>query len=387
MVPFGAEEYRNRLNRIREQMVMEKINLLFVTSPEGMCYLHGYQANWYQANSPEVWPSLSGTAVHVDHDKIIHFDFIDEKNLLKATSIVEDIRFYPTFSLDGLSFMVKELNKEGWLKGCVGLEIGSYRPKRTLNLAMESAFINHGCKVKDSTALLKNVRSIKSKQEIKYIEEAARIVEAGHLAVRACLKPGMSELDLAAELNYAMMKQGGEQAGLILALRSGPLASFHGMPTRRVIRHGDLVVMDPCGVVNRYHANQARAYYIGNPPKELISRYKIAGDAFKLFGETAGANIAIATANKVMRQYYEEHGIWELRDWVGGYELGLSFPPDWVGEFLFSVEDEEPVGYFHAGMVTNFESTLQTFLIDTFIYEESGARVLSKLEPELIVID
>ena len=37
--PFEPQEYTTRLNRIRELMSMEKIDLLYVTTPEAICYI------------------------------------------------------------------------------------------------------------------------------------------------------------------------------------------------------------------------------------------------------------------------------------------------------------------------------------------------------------
>ncbi len=80
------------------------------------------------------------------------------------------------------------------------------------------------------------------------------------------------------------------------------------------------------------------------------------------------------------------HASRHRRLWVGGYELGISFPPDWVGEFVFAAEDEAPEGVFRSGMVTNCESIFRPGLIDTIVYEKEGARRLSKTRPTLTVI-
>lgn len=385
-IPFTHEEYHARLQHVRAQMAQANLDVLFVTSPEGMCYLHGYQANWYQAQSLKDWPALTGTVVNVDHDHLIHFDFPYEQILLQATSVVTDIRFYPEESLQALNFLIKELHAVGWLSGRIGLEFWSYRPNRAISTMVEAAFIQAGCAVTDGSEILRQVRRIKSPQEIAYVEEAARILMIGHQAVQDCLRPGITELDVAGEMQRAMMHAGGEPAALLLSLQAGPLATIHGLASRRIIQAGEHIIMDPCGVVNRYHANIARGYFLGEPPRELVALYAAAGGAFQIFCETARAGEPVDKVKHVLRQYYQEAGIWDYRQWVGGYELGLSFPPDWVGDFSFTVEQDEPGKIFQAGMVTNFESVFHTALIDTVVYETQGTRNLSAITPELIVI-
>ncbi len=70
-----------------------------------------------------------------------------------------------------------------------------------------------------------------------------------------------------------------------------------------------------------------------------------------------------------------------------GYELGLSLPPDWVGDFYFNVTDTTGLDrVFEENMVTNFESIFSTSLIDTLLYGRDGTRVMSDVPLELICV-
>jgi hypothetical protein len=96
----------------------------------------------------------------------------------------------------------------------------------------------------------------------------------------------------------------------------------------------------------------------------------------------------VREVNARLRKYYEDTGLWsETHGWALGYELGLSLPPDWVGEFYFHLGDDLYLDrVFEPGMVTNFESVFGTGLIDTVIWENKQARVLSSMPRELIVV-
>ncbi|MDA1073071.1 MAG: hypothetical protein O2825_16980, partial [Proteobacteria bacterium] len=64
--------------------------------------------------------------------------------------------------------------------------------------------------------------------------------------------------------------------------------------------------------------------------------------------------------------------------WVLGYEMGLSLPPDWVGDFYFHFMDTKYLDrVFEENMVTNFESIFSTSLIDMVVYGRDGSRVLN----------
>ena len=54
---FPPAEYAARLQRVRERLSHDGIDCLFLTSPEAMNWISGYQVEWYQAQSPRQWPA------------------------------------------------------------------------------------------------------------------------------------------------------------------------------------------------------------------------------------------------------------------------------------------------------------------------------------------
>jgi hypothetical protein len=74
-----------------------------------------------------------------------------------------------------------------------------------------------------------------------------------------------------------------------------------------------------------------------------------------------------------MKAWQQDSGISQVPSWCGGYDLGLAFPPDWVGPWKFDLGEAEPGKVFEAGMVTNLECLFGTLLVDTITYAP-GAR-------------
>ncbi len=383
---FEAGEYVARLQRLRRQMEREGVDLLLVSSPDGMCWLHGYQSRWYRTHSSTALPPLQCTAVHVDHDHLIQFDHISHRDLIPQTSVVEDMRLCEAEDLEsGLAFMLNELRADGWLGGVAGLELWSSVPNRFVSEALEAALEADGCVVRDASVLVRAVRRIKSPAEIATIEHAARVCDAGLLALRDALRPGMTELEAWAALVSGMAAVGGEPAAIHEGVYVGTNQIGHTISSRLVIQPGDYVEADPCGVFNRYHANVARHLVIGEPSAEALRIAAIEGGAYEVLCSVAKAGTPVRDVNRELRRYYQEAGVWDVRKWAGGYELGVSFPPDWVGELLFTVDDENSEDVFEAGMVTNYESMIAFVTTDTVVYEQDGARTLSKLPHELLV--
>ena len=122
-IPFSEAEFANRLLRVRAKMEQDGIDCLLLTSPESMYYMSGYICMWYHTESPVEWPPSNGIAVHVDHDRFIHFETEREAVLTRTFTVSKDTRYFPKDSYrDGTRFIVGELKAEGWLKGRVGME-------------------------------------------------------------------------------------------------------------------------------------------------------------------------------------------------------------------------------------------------------------------------
>lgn len=120
-----------------------------------------------------------------------------------------------------------------------------------------------------------------------------------------------------------------------------------------------MVSVDACGVVDRYHANLARTYALGEVSavaRELLEQ--AAGSADELIraarpGE--GPEAAAAAAERYVRERVAPERIW----WIGGYALGLALPPSWVGH-TYLANDGPQRCLLAPGYVSNFENVLST---------------------------
>ncbi len=390
---FSQEEYAGRLVRLREEMARQGIDLLYLTSPETVCWLHGFYASWYRAQGPMRYPNVYGTVVHVDHDEFLHFDSPNEHAVLSRKSTSRNNMYFPSREApDNIAFIMAELKARGWLGGTVGFELWSYLPNRAVSTMLEGAFLAHGSRVVDVSALTRAIRRVKSPAEVACIEEAVRLADIGHEKIVRTIRPGMTELELFGEVTSAMMAAGSEFPALIPIFNAAPvedgksLATGHNMAGRRKLRSGEILKADLCGVFNRYHGNVMRGYYLGDPPKEMIDRHHKAAGAFGAM-RTVKPGMTVRDVNGILREYLEEVGLWDEPGWALGYELGISLPPDWVGEFYFHARDDKYLDrVFEENMVTNFESLFGTWLVDTCVYEPEGARFLSRSPLDLIAV-
>src|SRR5215207_4966876 len=92
---FPPKEYTARLDKLCDLAAAAGIDLLWLTTPDAVCWLHGFLASWYKANSPMRYPQCYGTAVYVPERRMIHFDNPSEAPILAYVSVSTDNRYVP----------------------------------------------------------------------------------------------------------------------------------------------------------------------------------------------------------------------------------------------------------------------------------------------------
>lgn len=376
---FSREEYAHRLTKLRRELEEAGIETLILSSPDGMCWLHGHESRWYRAQSPQTWMPLQLTAVRVATGEFVHFDDAHHRYLLQFGSVATDLELSDADGLTLLHEIVDKLDGRGWLRGTVGLELGSHVPHRAASELFEAAITAKGAVIRDATLPVRRARKIKSAAEIVALERAAQICDAGLLAMQHEVRAGMTERQAWGALVRGMAEAGGGPAALHESVVVGPIELGHAYSSERVIQRGDVLCADPSGVWKRYHANIERWYVVGEEPSEaLYDLARIEADAFQILCDGASHGTPVNEVTERIQQHLTENGVWGLHNWNGGYEMGLSFPPDWVGEWTFTV-GEHSDDTFEAGTVTNYESIVLYPMIDTVVFEADGARTLSKL--------
>jgi Xaa-Pro aminopeptidase len=343
--------------------------------------------------------------VHVDFDRLIFFGGEDA-----VPSAAKDRRAIPgsgLFSTTGrevtpqisAAAVADELEREGWLKQGtrIGLEFWRYVPCRAVSEVTERAFQARGAHVVDGSDILRAIRQLKSAAEIAVLEHAARIADIGMRAVARAFQPGMTHAEVYAESSYAMLRAGGEVPAIAQDVQPGRPRTTHLLPSRRRIEAGEPFAVDIAGVYQRYHANLDRTFVWGDPEPELVRMNEAAKGALEVLSSHARAGAPVASVSRALREYYEAVDLWQYHGYCGGYELGIALPPDWCGEFLWSVADEHSREVFGANLVTNYENTfrnedpayrypLLAFSRDTVVYETTASRCLSNIPLGLIVL-
>ena len=124
------------------------------------------------------------------------------------------------------------------------------------------------------------LRSIKEPQEIENIKKALSIAQEVLKNIKKLIKPGISELDISAEILYQTRKYGGDREAFQPIVASGVNSSYpHHFPTKRKFRDNDIVVIDMGVSVDGYNSDITETFTIGKVVEEKLKVIKAIKEA------------------------------------------------------------------------------------------------------------
>ena len=169
------------------------------------------------------------------------------------------------------------------------------------------------------------LREVKEEQEISQIVAAQRIAEAALTRVLPSIRPGVAEKELAAELDYQMLKLGSTGVSFETILVSGAKSSLpHGKPGEKKIADGDFVTIDFGAMVGGYHSDMTRTFAVGHATEEMRTVYATVLEA-QLAGIAAlEAGVPGSTVDQAARDVIERAGYGKCFGHGLGHSLGLN---------------------------------------------------------------
>ncbi len=131
------------------------------------------------------------------------------------------------------------------------------------------------CALKPASGLVSGLRTRKEPQELAQMRKAAILAsEVIDHAIRL-LKPGLREIELAAEIEYQMRKRGASGPAFESIVAFGERAALpHARPTSKQLRKNELVVLDLGAILGHYCSDITRTVYVGTAPKRVKEWYK-----------------------------------------------------------------------------------------------------------------
>lgn len=237
-----------------------------------------------------------------------------------------------------------------------------------------------------ASALLHALRAQKDARELERMEQAQRIAEKALEQILTEIRPGVTEKEIAARLQYHMLCFGAEKMSFDPIVASGPNGSMpHAVPTDRSIQSGEFVTMDFGCVYGGYCSDMTRTVCVGRPTEEMervyetVLKAQLAGIAAARAGVT-GAEIDGAAREVIRRAGYGDYF---------GHSFGHS-----VGVEIHESPNASPGNHepMPAGAVVSAEPGIYlpgrfgVRIEDVIVLEEGGCRDITKADKALLCL-
>lgn len=295
-----------RVLALREQLKQNDIESLLITNPYNLRYLTGFTGT-------------TGIALITLNNAYFITDFRyteQAKNQCIGYTIIENVSGNPYEEL--LPALQQEaIQTMGFEESNVTFALYSQ---------LQDLVEVKGIQLIPTTGLTEKLREVKDEDELAIIEKACWIADQAFEHILEYIQPGMTEIQVANELDFYMRKLGASGISFDTIVASGERSALpHGVASEKEIEKGDFITLDFGCYYNGYVSDMTRTISLGQPRHEQLKEiYQIVLDAHLKVGEAARPGMTGIELDAVARDYITEHGYGEAFGHSTGHGIGLE---------------------------------------------------------------
>ena len=388
-LPFTRNEYQGRLQKVHNQLDKENLDAILISRPANINWLTGFDAwSFYtpQAMIVEIGSSPIWLGREMDASSAKLSSVLEPEQLV---SWPEELVQHPTRHPG--DYIGMSLANLGFNKKRIGYEKDSDFLSPRMIEAIKTKLPN--TKWFDADLMINWLRFVKTRDEIKYMRQAAQIAGLAMDAAIEGLSIGERQCNIMARVVAAQIKGtpefGGDMTALHPLILAGENASAaHPLWTDEVIKNQNAVAFELGGCRKRYNVGLARSTYLGKPPKKILDVAKVVQEGMEVVLSAMRPNVEAASVHQAWQSILDRYKL-EKKSRIG-YSIGLGYSPDW-GEHTLSIRSNEK-------NTLKENSTIHIILgmwmadwgleiSETIHVTSKGAICLTQYPRELIVLD
>ena len=296
----------NRLEKLRSQLTQSGLDAILISQGENRRYLSGFTGSAGFLLISQQRAILATDFRYVEQAQAQAPDF--EMVRLEG----EISKWFPRLT-SGMN--ARKLGFEG-----KDISFSTYKEltKATSEIGKEISLV-------PTQGLVESLRAMKDKEELKLLEQAAASADAALEHVLPRVQPGISEKELAWEIESFLRQNGSEPLPFELIVASGPNSALpHARPTDKVISRGEPVVIDIGARVGGYSSDTTRTICLGEGDSTFNRIYDIVLGAQLTAMATLQIGMSGEQADRLGRTVIEQAS---YRDAFGhglGHGVGLA---------------------------------------------------------------
>ena len=287
-----------------QNFLKNNFEAIIISSPENRRYFTGF-------------PSSDGYLVVTKNDAVF---FTDSRYIEAAQKSVKNCRAQ---KLTRVSNEIKDYIREKNI-----IKIYTERNRVTVSYYDFLKTVFSPCRVTASKKLDKetdNISRAKSEEEKEYILTAQKIAENAFEHILTFIKPGVTEKQIALELDFYMLSHGAEAVSFETIAVTGAKSSMpHGVPDETVVKNGDFITMDFGAVCKGYHSDMTRTVAVGEVTEEQKTVYETVLKAQKNALSVLKKGLPCSEADKAARDIIDNAGYGDYFGHSTGHGVGVE---------------------------------------------------------------
>jgi Xaa-Pro aminopeptidase len=172
---------------------------------------------------------------------------------------------------------------------------------------------------------VERLRAVKDSGELALMREAATLISQVFAAVLPEIKPGISEIILAAKIEYAIKQKGGSGPSFETIVASGARSAWaHARPTCKPLRKNELVVLDHGAILRGYCSDLTRTVFLGRAPARTRRLYNAVLEAQGAAREAIRPGVKAFEVDAAARRTLKRHRLAQYFTHSTGHGLGIE---------------------------------------------------------------
>jgi Xaa-Pro aminopeptidase len=247
----------HRLQKIRRGLKQEELDVLVISGQENRRYLSGFSGS-------------TGWLLISDNNACLAVDFRYVEQAKKEAHAFDVVHIKG----DTAGWLPKLVSDFGFKR--VGFETNQVPFALYQQLCKKISDDGYQFQLIPTAGLVEAIRAVKEPEELKFIAKAVKLADTAFNHAKSVLRPGVSEKDVAWELEKFLREKGSETVPFDIIVASGPNSAMpHAKPSEQVVLKNVPVVVDLGTRVCGYCSDLSRTFFLGNEDETFCRIYDI----------------------------------------------------------------------------------------------------------------
>jgi len=353
-----------RLTKLRQKLTQQGLDAILITNPANRRYLSGFTGE--------------GGILLISRDRaVLATSFTYYEQVSKEAPQFEQAKITAKFT-DLMPDLVSDLGVRRLGLECDSLAVDSY-----LQMTEE---LSPGVELVPTSGIVQELRAVKDDQELASLRRAIALSDAAYTHIAEFMQPGMTERQVAWELESFMRTHGAEKIAFDIIVAAGPSGAMpHASPRDRAIRLGEPVVMDLGAVIDGYHSDLSRTVAMGRASDKYLKAYETVLQAQKAALEGIRPGMTGKQVDAIARKVIEKAG-YDLDTYLGlGHGVGLVIHESPRMSLTLAENVVKPGIVFTVEPGIYLSGEFGVRIEDTAVLHEDGVEILSQAAQEPIL--